>query len=106
MSTMSSIVQINFPYTESQADIENHSEEAAGRFTGVDGLVWKIWLVDEATKTAGGIYLFSTRDQAENYAAGELVKHLKNVRDNVTVSVFDTIDGAGLVTNAPVELLH
>jgi len=106
MSTMSSIVQINFPYTESQADIENHSEEAAGRFTGVDGLVWKIWLVDEATKTAGGIYLFSTRDQAEDYAAGELVKHLKNVRDNVTVSVFDTIDGAGLVTNAPVELLH
>jgi|SRR6056300_404177 hypothetical protein len=103
---MSSIVQINFPYTESQADIENHSEEAAGRFTGVDGLVWKIWLVDEATKTAGGIYLFSTRDQAEDYAAGELVKHLKNVRDNVTVSVFDTIDGAGLVTNAPVELLH
>ena len=103
---MSSIVQINFPYTESQADIENHSEEAAGRFTGVDGLVWKIWLVDEATKTAGGIYLFSTRDQAEDYAAGELVKHLKNVRDNVSVSVFDTIDGAGLVTNAPVELLH
>jgi hypothetical protein len=103
---MSSIVQINFAYTESQADIENHSEEAAGRFTGVDGLVWKIWLVDEATKTAGGIYLFSTRDQAEDYAAGELVKHLKNVRDNVTVSVFDTIDGAGLVTNAPVELLH
>jgi len=103
---MSSIVQINFLYTESQADIENHSEEAAGRFTGVDGLVWKIWLVDEATKTAGGIYLFSTRDQAEDYAAGELVKHLKNVRDNVTVSVFDTIDGAGLVTNAPVELLH
>jgi len=103
---MSSIVQINFPYTESQADIENHSEEAAGRFTGVDGLVWKIWLVDEATKTAGGIYLFSTRDQAEDYAAGELVKHLKNVRDNVTVSVFDTIDGPGLVTNAPVELLH
>jgi len=103
---MASIVQINFPYTESQAEIENHSEEAAGRFTGVDGLIWKIWLVDEATKTAGGIYLFSTRDQAEDYAAGELVKHLKNVRDNVTVSVFDTIDGAGLVTNAPVELLH
>lgn len=51
---MSSIVQINFPYTESRAEIENHSEEAAGRFTGVDGLVWKIWLVDEATKTAGG----------------------------------------------------
>ncbi len=103
---MSSIVQINFPYTETRAEIETHSEEAAGRFTGVDGLIWKIWLVDEATKMAGGIYLFGSRDQAEAYAVGELVEHLKNVRDGVTVSVFDTIDGAGLVTNAPVELLH
>ena len=67
---------------------------------------WKIWVVDEATKTAGGIYLFDSREHAEAYAAGELVEHLKNARDNVQVSVFDTIDGAGLVTNAPVDTIH
>ena len=34
---MPAIVQINFPYTESQADLEKHSAEAAPRFSGVEG---------------------------------------------------------------------
>jgi hypothetical protein len=99
---MSAIVQINFPYTESQANLESHSVAAADRFTGVEGLQWKIWLVDEATKTAGGIYLFSSREQAQAYADGPLVSHLKNVREGVNVRIFDTIDEAGVVTRAPV----
>ena len=52
---MPAIVQINFPYSESQADLEKHSAEAAPRFSGVEGLQWKVWLVDEAAKTAGGV---------------------------------------------------
>ncbi len=99
---MSAIVQINFPYTESQADLEQHSVDAAGRFVDVDGLQWKVWLVNEASKTAGGIYLFDTREKAESYATGDMVAHLKNVREGVEVSVFDTIDEAGIITNAPV----
>ena len=99
---MTAIVQINFPYTETQADLESHSVDAADRFTDVDGLKWKVWLVNEDTKTAGGIYLFENRAKAEAYAAGDLVTHLKNVRKGVEVSVFDTIDEAGKVTNAPV----
>ena len=98
---MTAIVQINFPYQESQADLESHSIDAADRFTGIDGLRWKIWLVDEKSKTAGGTYLFESRSQAESYASGELVAHLKNVRDGVEVKVFDTIAAAGAVTNAP-----
>jgi len=99
---MTALVQINFPYTESQADLETHSEDAAPRFEDVDGLLWKIWLVDESSKTAGGIYLFESRDKAQAYAAGPLVAHLKTAREGVTVSVFDTIAGAGRITKAPV----
>jgi len=39
---MSAIVQINFPYLESEEDLISHSSEAAPRFLGVDGLKWKI----------------------------------------------------------------
>ena len=99
---MPSIVQINFPYAESQADLEAHSAEAAERFIGVDGLQWKVWLVNEETKTAGGIYLFENREKADAYAGGPLVERLKGAREGVEVSVFDTIDEAGKVTNAPV----
>ena len=99
---MPAIVQINFPYAESQADLEKHSTEAAPRFSGVEGLQWKVWLVDEAAKTAGGIYLFDTRGNADAYAAGPLVERLKNAREGVNVQVFDTIDAAGAITHAPV----
>jgi hypothetical protein len=99
---MPAIVQINFPYTESESDLISHSSDAAPRFLNVDGLDWKIWLVDENTKTAGGIYLFQTREAAQAYASGPMVSHLKNVREGVDVRVFDTIDEAGKVTRAPV----
>jgi hypothetical protein len=98
---MSTIVQINFDYDEDQAKLESHSAEVAGRFVGLEGLQWKIWLVDEKSKTAGGIYLFESRDKAEAYAKGDMVAHLTNVRDNVQVSVFDTIEAAGEITRAP-----
>lgn len=98
---MSAIVQINFPYTENQADLETHAAEAAPRFTAIDGLLWKIWLVDEASKTTGGIYQFATREQAQAYADGDIVKHLKNVREGIEVKVFDTIEAAGKITRAP-----
>ena len=99
---MPAIVQINFPYTESQSDLKKHSAEAAPRFSGVEGLQWKVWLVDAAAKTAGGIYLFDNRANADAYAGGPLVERLKNARDGVSVKVFDTIDAAGVITNAPV----
>lgn len=98
---MTAIVQINFPYTESQADLEQHSEAAATRFVDVDGLLWKIWLVDEKSKTAGGIYFFSDRDKAQAYADSPLVERLKSARENVSIRVFETIDGAGRITRAP-----
>lgn len=99
---MHAIVHINFTFSESEEELMSHSCEAAPRFLGVDGLKWKIWLVNDDTKTAGGIYLFESREKAEAYAAGELVTHLKNVREGVEVKVFGTIDEAGKVTGAPV----
>lgn len=98
---MAAIVQINFPFTESQAELESHSIEAASRFVDIDGLQWKIWLVDEETKTAGGIYQFDSRAKAEAYANGAMVQHLENVREGVSVMVFDSIAGAGKITKAP-----
>jgi hypothetical protein len=98
---MAAIVQINFDYSGSQAELEQGSVQAANLFTNIDGLVWKIWLVTETGKRAGGIYLFETREQADAYAASELVAHLKQQRRNTDVRVFDTIEAAGDITSAP-----
>jgi hypothetical protein len=31
------------------------------------GLLWKVWIEDEAAGRAGGLYCFATREQAEAY---------------------------------------
>jgi hypothetical protein len=41
--------------------------DLAKSITGEPGFLWKIWTENEETKEAGGIYLFDTRQHAEDY---------------------------------------
>lgn len=99
---MAAIVQINFDYEGEPQELEAGARDVAPVFMDIEGLLWKIWLVSDDRKESGGIYLFSTRAQADAYAQSELVARLKNHRNNVVVKVFDTLDGPGKLTNAPV----
>ena len=95
------IVQINFPFSLSREELENGAAEVAGVFAGVDGLLWKIWLVDEAGRTSGGIYLFRDRASAEAYSRGELVTKLRQDWPGATVQVFDVMAEPSRITRAP-----
>jgi hypothetical protein len=44
----------------------------AHELVGHPGLIWKIWLRDEANSRAGGAYLFEDRASAEAWAEGEM----------------------------------
>jgi hypothetical protein len=44
-----------------------HSREAAIRIASVDGLIWKIWVVEEEKFEMGGMYLFANRESAVAY---------------------------------------
>lgn len=98
---MATIVQINFPFTESLDEYEDGAIEAAAKFTHIDGLLWKIWLVNEVSCMAGGIYHFADRRSAQSYVESDLVARLRSARDNVEVKIFDTIAAAGRVTRSP-----
>jgi len=49
------ILQINFKFSITKAEYEEAASSLAGTFAGVDGLRWKIWVIDEANNEAGGI---------------------------------------------------
>ena len=89
---MSSIVQINFNNNSSQAQLEQDSVGAAPMFTDIPGLQWKVWIGNEQGGKAGGIYLFDNRQNAQAYADSELVQHLRENREDVTVEVFDILE--------------
>jgi hypothetical protein len=44
-----------------------HSREAATRIAALDGLVWKIWVLEAEKLEIGGIYLFANRETAVTY---------------------------------------
>ena len=43
------------------------SREAASIIASVEGLIWKIWLMQENEFEMGGMYLFANRETAEAY---------------------------------------
>lgn len=97
---MTAIVQINFPYTGPEPELRAAMLAAVPKFTGMNGLIWKIWLIDEARQEAGGIYLFASRELADAYAAGQIVADLCQARPGTDVKVFDDFREASAQTGA------
>ena len=44
-----------------------HSREAATIIASVEGLIWKIWVMQEEEFAMGGVYLFANRETAKAY---------------------------------------
>lgn len=44
-----------------------HSREAAAIIASVEGLIWKIWILQQEEFEIGGIYLFTNRETADAY---------------------------------------
>jgi|SRR5690625_8039095 len=67
------------------------------------GFIWKIWTENEETKEAGGIYLFESKEDAENY----LKMHSKRLEGfgvaTVNAKIFKTNDALTAINHGPVK---
>lgn len=95
------ILQVDFPHKEP------FGEEFSQAFTDLakdikneSGLVWKIWTENEATKEAGGIYLFNNEKDAHRY----LQKHTERLASfgytNINGKIFKVNEPLSLIDNA------
>jgi len=50
------------------------SREAAGVIASVEGLIWKIWLLQQQKSELGGMYLFADRQTAEAYLTHPVIQ--------------------------------
>jgi len=55
-----------------------HSQDAASIIAKVEGLIWKIWVKQDYEFEMGGIYLFATREAAEDYLNHPVVQAVRN----------------------------
>ena len=97
------IVQINFDLTVPAAELHKHATQIADRFNQIDGLVWKIWIVNESQQITGGIYLFENIGKAQTYVDSDIVADLRRNWTNVEVKVFDVMEEPSRITRAPID---
>ena len=99
------LLQLNFNFSISRAEYEQIATSLATEFAAVDGLRWKIWLMNEEGSEAGGIYLFDDESSLQAFLAGPLVAQVQSdpAFSDLSAKVFDVLDAPTAVTRGPVK---
>lgn len=96
------ILQINYRLEGTAADYLEANRPYAEPIARTPGLRWKVWLLNEATKEAGGIYLFENDAALQEFLRGPIAAE---VRTDPTASFkeFDVPVELSSVTRAPIS---
>jgi putative monooxygenase ydhR len=99
------ILQLNLTYSISRAELEAAWLEAAQPIAEVPGLRWKVWLMNEAEREAGGIWLFEGEAAAQSYGDGPIAGALKSspVISNFSAKLFHVMESHTAITRGPVK---
>jgi hypothetical protein len=99
------VLQVNFEFTSSVADLMNLMTPLAEPIAAVPGLFWKIWLLNEAGREAGGIYLFESREAAQAFITSEAIKGFAShpTIANLNAKMFAPDEVLSKITRAPLD---
>ncbi|MCA9900931.1 MAG: YdhR family protein [Anaerolineales bacterium] len=98
------ILQINFKFHVSRAEYETAVAPVAEPIAAVPGLLWKVWLLNEADQEAGGIYLFADDKTLDAYLNSEIVAAIVSnpILSDFSVKQFAVMQDVSEVTRGPV----
>lgn len=100
------ILQINYKFNSSLADHTALVTPMAEAIAAVPGLVWKVWLLDEAGQEAGGIYYFESREAAQGFVSSPAVKGFvaHPSLSAFSVKMFAPVESLSKITRAPLAI--
>lgn len=65
---MAVIMHVDFPHKDVWGkEMASQMKELAQSINKEPGFIWKFWTGSKKDNMAGGVYMFDTRDNAENY---------------------------------------
>ena len=81
------------------------SLEAATTIASVEGLIWKIWVMQKEEFEIGGIYLFANRQTAEAHLNHPIIQVVRNNPAVVSAhsQLWDVESSLSAVTRAPLQ---
>ena len=99
------LLQVNMNFSISRAELEAAWLDAAQPIADTPGLLWKVWLMNESAREAGGIYLFESEGAAQSYLDGPIVGALKTspAVSNISAKLFDVLESHTAMTRGPVK---
>lgn len=97
------ILQVNFKFSVSRAEYEQTAASLAGSFAEVQGLRWKVWIMNEADNEAGGIYLFEDDASLQDFLAGPLAAQVTNhpAFSDMSAKQFEVMPAITAITRGP-----
>jgi hypothetical protein len=101
------LLQINYSQKSTGAPSDKVHQfflEGAKKIAEVNGLQWKIWIMNGAEQLAGGIYLFKDEASAQAYLNGPIIAATKSMPgvSNFESKIFDVIPDLTKITRGPV----
>jgi hypothetical protein len=77
-STTTTILHVRTTTRTSPGAFLDGADGPARAIAAVPGLIWKVWILDEAASELGGVYLFASRAEAQAYVDGPILEHLRH----------------------------
>ena len=101
------ILQLNFTFNVSRNEYENAVAPLADDFAKVPGCQWKIWLMNEKDKEAGGLYLFEDERSLEEFKASPLMNAVAThpALSDIDMKQFDVLEKVSAITRAPLSMV-
>jgi len=101
------ILQINFKFNVTADAYLEAVTPLASEIAQTPGLLWKVWLMNEAESEAGGIYWFNDAEALNAYLEGPVVAGIAShpALAEISAKIFDNIAALSELTNGPVYIV-
>src|SRR5262245_10636096 len=102
-ATTYTVLHLRFKLRVPPSALLAESRQAAQMIASVEGLIWKIWVLQEETFGVGGMYLFANREAAEAYLNHPVVQAVCSNPAVVSTEsqLWDVESGLSALTRAP-----
>lgn len=99
------LLQISFNFNVTSGEYEQTVKSLADQFANLPGLMWKIWIINEEQREAGGIYLFEDEASLNIFLNGPLAKSVTShpALSNFSVKPFAVMHDLTEITHGPIE---
>jgi hypothetical protein len=99
------VLQVNFKLNVSPAEYEQTVTPMADAFAEVEGLRWKLWLLNQEESEAGGVYLFEDEPSCAAFLAGPLAAAVKSAPflRELSIKRFEVMAGVTEITRGPIS---